>query len=102
MTSTKHKYQSMDDSDIYSAVNSHSTFKQPKIPLFQPQRSSRLSLMEYIQRKTTSFSRKESDSTYFSSNLDIADPRKRHINLGIMSNREHLRIYIFNHISVTC
>ena len=38
----------------------------------------------------------------FSSNLNIADPRKRHINLGIMSNSEHLNIYIYNHVSVAC
>merc|ERR1712228_831403 len=64
--------------------------------------SSRIGLVEYIRRKTSALTRKDSNSTYFSSNLNIADPRKRHINLGIMSNREHLSIYIYNHISVTC
>merc|ERR1711971_14647 len=63
--------------------------------------ASRFSLMSYVRRKTTALSRKETDATYLSSSLDIGDPRKRHINLGIMSRAEHRAVYVYNHISVT-
>merc|ERR1712083_1049173 len=88
-----------DGSDGGSSINQ--TIADTKSPLHRAN-SSKFNLIEYIRRKTsvTPF-RKDSNATYLSSNLDIGDPRKRHINLGIMSNKEHKAVYIFNHISVT-
>ena len=57
-----HKYQSMDDSDIYSAVNSTLLLKPVQNSLFRGT-SSRTNLVEYIRRKTSAFTRKETNST---------------------------------------